>query len=167
MPMLNTYQVVNAITACLFQAEDRRLQKWLNEIVTANYRENRLSQPVGFIYGGAYYRPDWQGAGKFQKRALHSSLWDQMDAWIKDKTVITDDRQMISQSLFSLIETCDTDQGIRDALPECLVSCIEPYRTMKRDQEEAWTLKRSERQYRQYQKLLPKIEMYAVSMLIY
>jgi hypothetical protein len=167
MPLMNSYQIVNTIIEELFKAENRRLQKWLNDIVTANFRESNLAQPVGFIYGGAYFRPDWQGQGQFPKRALHSSLWGQMDNWIKDRSIILDDKQMISQILFGLIEKCSSDSEIRNALPECLVNCIPQYRSMTRSREEAWTIKLDDRRYRQYRKILPKIELYAVTMLIY
>ena len=161
------HKMVNSIIETLFAAEKRRLQKWLNDIVTSNYEQHKLSQPVGFIYGGTYYRPDWQGTGRFPKRALHSSLWDIMDKWLADKAIINDDSQMISQALFGLMENCTTYQEVRDALPECLVNCIDWLKTMTRTRDELWTIAHDPRRLRQYKKLIPRIEDYTVSMLIY
>lgn len=167
MALSNAHQILTAIVGKLMEAEYRRLQDWLNMLVKQNQEEQRLEQPIGFIYNGVYYRPDWQGKGQFRKPALAHSLWKDMDSYLLDKHIIDMDAQMIRQVLFGLIMPCESDQDIRDALPESLAAKFEIYKAMPRTREEAWTIRDNPKKLAHYEETLPRIKMYLMSVMFF
>ena len=120
-----------------------------------------------FLYAGEYHRPEWLPAGKFPKTGLHMTLWPEIDKFLADRKIIRDDEQLISQTLFALVRDCTDQQELRDALPECLVNIIPEFTSMKRYCDAEVKIMHNERAHRQYLKVLPLIEAYAVARLIY
>ena len=81
--------------------------------------------------------------------------------------LVATEKQFITQILFKLVQTCNSVQEMRDALPECLV-IFEPYMAkLTRTRKPAWTIEHVERDMKQYLKLMPKIESYCAMRYLY
>lgn len=101
------------------------------------------------------------------KNSLDFSLNEEMECWLKDTKIINEDRDQIRQMLFLMLRTISTERELRNVLPECLVSMIDGLNKHPRMDPDGYTLRGSLRGMAQYQKLLPKIEIYSVSRLLY
>lgn len=170
--MINSHEWIDAIVNQLFAAEDRRIDKMIEEL---NRKNSDIKKKVffGFMHLGQRFVPKVHS----QNRAatwrqplptLAFALNDEANAFLADVKKVRLDEEQIRQILFKLLYPAKTLQDVRDALPECLVPLAPHVSKMKRqDNEPAWTIRNDERALRQYKKILPKIEMYAMSRLIY
>jgi len=158
----------------LFEAEFRRLEKKLTAINIEN-KQLLLIKIDGFLYLDKFYRPNTgtlMVANKdMYKNALHKNLWGEMDEHIEDIKNTNKDKLLVKQTLVFLLISCKTWQDIRDALPECLVN-IACYDNLSkeyslRQHEAAYTIQDNPRALRQYEKVLPLMEMYSVTKLLY
>ena len=158
------------ITDRLFVAEGRRLNGYLIELNTKN-KQLKDTLIDGFIYGGKYYQPRevtlWVAAFGQARTPLHRSLQGEMENYLTDKKSVDDERKLITQTLYTLLAPCRTNQQIRDALPECLLDCFEGVSNLPRSQEVGFTLRDNPRALRQFEKILPRIEIYSVARLLY
>lgn len=167
---MDSYIVIKQLTKVLFEPEDRRLKSIINELNTSNKKLKTLTTD-GFLYGGQFYRASSGtttvlSAGQ-AKNTLDFSLNGEMERWFKDHRIITNDASMIRQILWKLLKPCNTEVHIRNALPECLVNLIPHLKTHPRTSEAGYTLREDERAWRQFQKYLPKMELYSVTRLLY
>lgn len=167
MANVHSHDIIKGIRQALFEPEKRRLQGWIDQLAQKNKTASDLQDPLGFWFEGRYFRPSWLGQGKYRKPSLHISLHDEADALIADEKQVLEDNQFIAQTLFSMIEPCDTYRDIRDTLPECLVEIVTDLSSMSRTREPAFTIKNNKRALRDYQQILPKIEIYCTTRLIY
>ena len=154
----------------LFEAEERRL----NERIIQLNKENKAlqgSQLDGFLYGAGYYIPretiHQAQIGHSTKVALHERLVPAMEAHLKDRSMVLDEMRVIRQTLFKLISTCQTWIDVRNALPECVVTCIPELARIKRTEPPAQTIQDNPRTLRQYLKVLPTMEVYSAARLLY
>lgn len=167
---MSTYALVKALTDTLFKAEERRLDR---AILALNQENKRLqgAQIDGFLHAGQFFLPKGVSltlAGPGQaKTALHKDLIGEMLHHLKDRSTVQEEREFISQTLYKLLNPCRTQQDIRDALPECLVNCIPELARLPRQREAAFTIKDDPRALRQYEKILPKMEIYSAARLLY
>jgi hypothetical protein len=90
-----------------------------------------------------------------------------MEGYLRDLNVLIDDQAFIRQSLYRVLDGCTTTQGIRDALPNCLAGSLECIQGLARGGEEAFTIKDDERAMRQYRRVVPKIELYVTTRMLY
>lgn len=168
----SAFPIINQIIKTLFASEDRRLSSWIDRMCRRNreaYRDTlpNANQLQGFIFNGVFYRPsDVQGPISGRK-ALHASLWSEMETLEKDKKIVATERDFVRQTLYALLDPCSTDQDIRDALPECLVDTLPQLKRLERTRQPAFTIEGNARAVRQYEKMLPKIEVYAAARMIY
>lgn len=169
MPAVNSsmYKLIRFLQQELFVAEKRRLDKTVADIIRANNREKGVSA-AGFLHMGEYYTASgFQQVGNAQKYPLEQSLVDRMDAHLKDAETVAIDEQQIGQIIFKLLDPCETLQAVRDTLPECLATIIPALNPLTRMNEPGDSLRHDTRASKQFEKLLPKIEMYAACRLIY
>lgn len=167
MPLTNSHKIISAIVSSLFTAEERRLGGVKEQLISFN-KECFPNKPHdGFSYEGSVYVPHNLVRGKPIIVSLHLSLTDAMDEYLSDIQRVWTDRHSISQMLFTLLSQCDSAQDIRDALPDCVVDTLPDLKRLARDKEEAYTLATNARNYRQYLKVLPRIEFYAMTRLLY
>ena len=88
--------------------------------------------------------------------------------FLSDVKKVELDKEQIKQVLFKLLYQANTLQEIRDSLPECLVPLVPEIAKLSRQTDDpTWFIRNDERALKQYKKMLPKIEMYAVSRMIY
>lgn len=167
MTLSSKHEIIKQIMAKLFSAEERRLETVRDQLVKANaeYYPNRPHD--GFTYQGKPYDLSNLARGPRTRVSLHLKMVDQMDAYLADHDQVWGDRYYISQILSPILGPCDSLQDVRDALPNCLMDTIEALRSYQRTRPEAYTIQADTRSFRQYQKILPRIEFYATSRLLY
>jgi hypothetical protein len=156
---------VKEIVEKLFDPDERRLGKIITEL---NANNKRISGTTvdGFRYMGFHViAPDAKMLGRLP--VVDKSLEDQVEKYLIDKRTIDKDRQIIRQALVTLLTGCKTDQHFRDALPDCIISLVPGLKNLRRYDEPGWTLKHDQRLYRQFQQVLPKMEMYSAVGLFY
>lgn len=168
----NIYPFIHTILQSLFSAEERRLK---NFIFKMNERNNEaLGQNFdAFAYQGKVYRCTTL-LGRVRSPTLHHSLQSDMDVYLIDAKAIEDDKEAIKQLLFRLLEpsgfTGHFDQDIRDAIPECVIDTINSHfpeiACLPRMRQPAFNLNH-ERDFKLYEKVLPKLEFYSAARLLY
>lgn len=169
MEMQKTHEIITEMLSTVFMPEYRRLAKWIDRLCAQNRKLYNDPELVGFIYNGVVYKPLELKASNtaIKRRGLHPDLADNMESYIKDLSLITRDKSFISQSLMQLIESCSNMQDVRDALPDCFADTHTGLVGISRARPEAWTIASNPRAMRQYEKIRPKIEMYAAGRLLY
>jgi len=159
----------------LFEAEFRRLEKKLTAINIEN-KQLLLTKIDGFLHLDKFYRPNTgtlMVANKdMYKNALHKNLWRMMDEHIEDIKNTNKDKLLVKQTLVFLLSSCIYLQEIRNALPECLVNILiaagyASVSSIKKTAPTAYTIQDNPRALRQYEKILPLMEMYSVTKLLY
>ena len=159
------HKVIDHIIDVLFVAERRRLANAVDAMCQAN-NEAYGKHFDGFHYQGRFYRP--QGVkGQLNRIVLHLSLHPKMDLHLKDEAAIDRDEQLIRQVLFMLLDPCRTEQDIRDALPNCLTDTLGESARLMRQNDPAFTISDNVRAMKQYNRVLPKLEMYSAARLLY
>jgi len=169
MPAPNTsmYKVIQFLNKELFLAEKRRLNKVVSDLIINN-NEIAGTQAAGFLYEGEYYTAIGfaisQGVSKIQ---LAEALYGKMIWHLKDSQEVADDERMICQMIFKLLDPCETLQDMRDSLPDCLAEMVPALKPIPRHNEVGYSIHQDTRSWRQFNKLLPKIEMYSAARLLY
>lgn len=169
MPATNTsmFKVIQHLTTNLFAAEHRRLDKTVANLIRRN-NELLASSASGFLYYGEYYTAQgFQTSPGAPKVTLHDSLSEEIKWHLKDSQQITEDQAMISQIIFKLASPAESLQEMRDTLPDCLSQMIPALASLPRHNEVGYTLRADIRGSRQFNDLLPKIEMYSAARLLY
>ena len=166
-PGSSMFTLIKHLLSELFVAEKRRLDKAVADLIRKN-NEVCGVQAAGFLHYGEYYTAEgFQTMAANGKVTLHDSLTDQIDWHIKDAKIVADDERLIGQIVFKLINPCETLQDMRDSLPDCLATIIPALAQLPRHNEQGWSLRQDARASRQFEKLLPKIEMYSAARLLY
>lgn len=167
MTLANAHEVIRNVAIALFSAEERRLATAKEQFIKSN-KECYPNKPHdGFTYKGEVFFPTGLMKGARTKVPLHFSLTDQVDDYLADMEKVWTDRHMISQLLVPILVPCESQQDIRDALPNCVVDTLADLKNIKRVREPAFTIVNNDRIYKQYIKALPKIEFYATTRLLY
>lgn len=166
-------QVANSseIVKHLFLAELVRLDGVLNGIIDKNDRINGVDASAGFLYQGEFYQRSNSTREPTigERLVLNPALWSLMDNYLKACSRLTMDVHLINQTVYRLVRGCMSYQDVRDALPECLVAQDQTgkYKGLARTREAAWTIAGDERAIYQYEKVLPSIEYYAATHIIF
>lgn len=166
--MIGIPDFVTELCNLLFLPEKRRLTAILDLIEEANYELNPNATRA-FVYRGDMYV---SSKATYRYKAadcptLRFQLYDQMVGYKLDQTRILNDKKAIGQILNLMLYQCNNNQEIRDTLPECLVALVPAFNLMRRQKNQGFMDKCSPRTEEQYKKLLPKIEFYAATHLIY
>lgn len=144
----------------LFQPEKRRHKQICEDFLKRNNEIIGESRD-GFRYMGKAFLAAYNAAPLATELvpdfSKHLSQWNQVQK----------DQQYIKQVLMNLLKPCVRKSEVRDALPECLVSFFPGLQGIVRTREHGWTLKDKPILYQQYKSILPKIEMYYATSLIY
>jgi hypothetical protein len=161
---------IDGMLAQMFQAEHRRLQGSIDRLVDQQEEIANSGGLLAFMFKGTVYRSSLARFKSANNRypSLHLSLWGAMDEHLADATFIERDRQTIQQVLFKCLQGHGDMQDFRNRLPEILLGFLKPeHQQMPRTVpfEEATCL--NDRDMKMYLKILPRIEMYAVSRMIY
>lgn len=162
----------NCIEA-LFEAEVRRLTGIKDKLVEDNNKLNDADH-ICFVFNGDYFvhsrmsfNPGYAPSISSSTASLHLSLTDRMRDYLADKLTVDSDRCQIAQILYRLLRTLDSLQQYRNAIPECIASLVPSLSSLQRTVPQLVYFNGDERLIRQYNNLLPKIEMYSVTRFIY
>lgn len=168
MPV-NSHVIMKQLKQLLFGAEERRIQDWIDKLAEANNRIHGVWEyGYGFLHEGSAFKPSWiSPTGPWQKKALHADLHEEMRAFVRDLGTVVDDQSFVSQVLFNLLGQCHSINDIRDTMPECIVALVPEWNSIPRNRDPAFTIRMNQRAYRQYERILPKIHLYATAKLIY
>lgn len=165
MKLIGMHNLVNHIIDALFISDKRRLTEWVDRIVKQNQECHNHSDNA-FIYNGQFFRASYV-CGKIPKRAnLHSSLVPDMNALLKDRKIVDDQKTFVRQIIVQLLDPCENTQDIRDALPDCLSNCISDCVHIPRTRPAAYTLQNNPRALKQYNEMFPQIQTYSALRLI-
>lgn len=170
--MINSHEWIDAISKQLFAAENRRIDRMIEDL---NKKNSAIKKKVlfGFMHMGTRYIPE---SCKTQAAALRRQpmptlafeLLAEANEFLNDVRKVELDKEQIKQVLFKLLYPANTLQEIRDSLPDCLVPLAPNISKLSRQTDDpTWFIRNDERALKQYRKMLPKIEMYAMSRLIY
>lgn len=168
--MDNSHQYITPILAALFTAEHRRLETAMVRLHQANIRAWN-QQGDGFIYMGEAFIPKGTPKGKRNNLPLHLDLWGEADAHLADRRIIENDGAQIQQLLFKLLEPCgytgSMAQDVRDAIPECIIDIMHPDTRALSRMREPVALLNHPRDWKFYERVLPKLEFYSAARLLY
>ena len=152
----------------LFEGEQKRLDRFLDEIILANDRLNNRPRSVGFLYNGDFYKKSGSISPMHGERVpLHFDLFNQMREYLVDSSKVVADINKINQMVHRILKGCTTEQDLRDVLPECLVNLSTELPKLKRCRQEAFTLIGDIRAQKQYALIKPLIEFYYASRMMY
>ncbi|ANJ65281.1 hypothetical protein REXELLA_53 [Erwinia phage vB_EamP_Rexella] len=157
--------LIDRILNDLFKAEKRRLATAIDQLVEAN-EEYVQSQMRAFMFNGDIYTHSQNGY-RDRPPMLAWALTDRMVAHLRDEKAVNMDKQQIGQMLFSLFGTNPDWQHVLNHLPPCLVPLVPETNAYQRSFGVEDHIQHDERLLRQYRKILPKIEMYSVTGLLY
>lgn len=167
MAISNLTPLIQLLSKSLFEAEYRRLERDITEIDRLN-REVQHLQYKGFVYNGTVYIPkDATVLVKGPKPALAYALTGEMQYFLKDQYTINNDKKLIEQILYTLLYQCNDVQEVRDGLPECLVQLVPELSKLQRKLNQTFIIRHDERAFRQFNDILPKIEFYSATRLLY
>ena len=172
--MINSHQWIDRITARLFAAENRRVDAMIEKL---NQKNSEIKKKVlyGFVHMGERYFSESSkaqvAANRRQKITLPTlafELLPEASAFISDINKLKLDRDQIKQVLFKLMYQANTIQELRDAVPEVIVPLIPEFTGISREiLDPTYLIKSDWRAVRDYEKVLPKIELYAMTGMIY
>lgn len=155
----------------LFLAELRRLDKVLDSIITRNGETFAVYNSTGFLYLGEFYSSSRssQQPPSGHRLVLANHLLDDMREYLEQAGKLLLEVHMVNQMVFRLVQGCKTYQDVRDALPECLIAMDKQghLKSLQRTRKAAFTLDNDAMALRQYEKILPIIEYYAGTHLIF
>lgn len=161
---MDNFDIVKGVKP-LFEAEQRRLVSMQDALVT-DHKEITLCQDQGFLFNGDLYY--------HSKATIHSRLpmlaWalnDRMEAYLKEKKKFETERSQINQMLIRLLHLGTTDQKMRDVIPDCIIYLVPHVSRLNRSVSVETMISHDARLLRQYIKILPLIQLYSVTRLMY
>jgi hypothetical protein len=165
----NTGLWMAAATRELFAAEERRLDRIVSDLNRKNC-EALGKGLYGFRHQGMRFVPLGLARSAIGQplAALSLHLAPQAESLIRDTRQIAEDKAMIRQLFVRLLDPCLAVQEIRDALPDCVAPLLSDLDKVSRSNPDPlWSIRHDDRAVRQYTKLISKIEMYAVTRMLY
>lgn len=162
-------QFVEGTTRRLFEAEHRRLDKCVERLDRQN-REVKGYNVEGFLFQGKLYMPKsarMANAKGVHRQSLSFTLHEQGNEMLTDFNTIAHDKKIIEQFLYKTLYNCMDWQEIRDTIPECLVEFWPELSKIPRIYEKGWLAPKDERYRREAEKIIPKIQFYSVTHLMY
>lgn len=167
--MLDTLTNSMGIIRILFEGEERRLSKLLEELTASNDRLLKVGASTGFMFNGDFYKRNTKAKPPMhgERHALHETLWEPMMQYLQETSKLVLDINKINQMCHRLVKGCVTLNDLRDTLPECLVALTPELANLQRTRPEGWTLQGDERAMRQYGQVKPLIEFYSATRLMY
>lgn len=174
--MNNSHEWINVIMSRLFEPEQRRVDRMVEQLTDRNSAIKGI-HTMGFMHlGVVYIAKQHEQMYKMTAKNLKGmttpplafELLADVGKFIADVTKLELDKAQIKQVLFKLVSNTNNKQELRDSLPECIIAFMPELKDLDRMMEDCTVFIRSDwRAVRDYERMLPKIEMYAVTRLIY
>lgn len=160
-------QWIQTIMGLLFQHELKRIGELVEKLNYLNCVEKN-TVAHGFMYQGVrYVAPSCIGVYKKNLPNLAFTLSDEAAQFISEKNKIDTDMIHIRQALIALVTQCTTMQELRDSLPDCIVQLTSLKSLPRTIQDNTYLIRSNKYQLEEYNRILPKIQMYSVSQLLY
>lgn len=174
--MNNSHEWLKIIMKRLFEAESRRIDMMVQKLTERNSAIKK-TYTLGFMHLGEVYIPECNkemyrmtaaNVKSSQTPALAFELLSDIGSFISDVKKLELDKAQIKQVFFKLLINCNYKQEVRDSLPDCVITFMPELKELNRQMEDPCYLIRSDwRAVRDYERMLPKIEMYAMTRMIY
>jgi hypothetical protein len=169
--MINVTEWVNHFMGVLFEAENRRLNKMILELTELNNKQLNRSA-MGFIHMGKHYVPaEYKNSiSRLYYKTLPNisyTLNKEIADFLSSKAVIDKDYLQIKQLFTVLFANCNDTQDIRDSLPDCLISLSALSKVPRTKTDIMCFVQSNKHIVANYNSLLPRIEMYSVTALLY
>lgn len=162
----HNFHLINQIIDRLFTPEQRRIDQEI-EALCKSQREITGDSIDGFLLDGEAFR--WKTAPTVgtRKSGLHPDLNGLAREFLSTYKEVEKEKEQIRQGLILLVRPCNDLQDLRDALPNCITDTVPELAGLERTREPAWTIQGNRRHMRAYEHILPKLEFYSVSRLLY
>ncbi len=168
--MNNSYEWIDRILNILFEAENRYINSEVDRLNQRNC-EIKKKQFRGFVHMGDHFVPlsmqRIRVHGDRTLPALDFKLMDEAREFVTRRKKIQNDYGQIKQLLYKLLHPAKSLQEIRDSLPESVVAMMPELAKLNRQQDPTWVIKDDPGALKLYNNVLPKIETYAMTRLLY
>lgn len=165
MSFPNMHRLVDGLIEKLFSSDNARLAGWIDQLVKRNQEAKTISDNT-FLHDGKQYRMSTLVGFVPNNPTLHPSLLAHMGEYLSDAKIVEGEKSFVRQAIVRVLEPCESQQDIRDALPDCLAACIAEVMHLPRTRPQAYTIANDARATRQFNKMLPDIQSYAATRLI-
>lgn len=169
--MKETYMLIDSIISKLFENDKEVLDNQIAEL-TQNNNNKKNSTYIGFRHMGKTFISIGHAPFKNKgKQSILPSLAFELAASgtkiVQQANNLERDEKEIRQILFKLLDHCICKQNIRDSLPEPVVQLFPSLSKMPRIVPVAHYMDKDKLTVNEFNRLLPKIEAYAISKLFY
>ena len=162
--------LVNGLVSNLMATDNKRVAEMLNKLI-----ENNDSKADGWlcsmcfrhgeiVYYHSEYRRGIMGSFSNMTPPLHKDLREQFEVIEQERLILKEHTQKIKQILTILLKGVRDHQMLRDLLPDCMSQYVIPHKERRMPQHLVWQL--TDRQIREYQEILPLIQMYSASSIL-
>ena len=160
--------LVNGLVGNLMAADNKRVAAMLNALIDDNDTKLNGYTTMCFRHGEVmYYHEEYQRgvfSNTYMTPILHKDLRDRFEVIEQERLILKEHTQKIKQILTILLKGVRDHQTLRDLLPDCLSQYVIPHRERHMPQHLVWQL--NDRQIREYQEILPLIQMYSASSIL-
>ena len=160
--------LVNGLVGNLMAADNKRVAKMLNALIDDNDTKLNGYNKMCFRHGEVMcYHEEYQ-RGRFSNTymtpILHKDLRDRFEVIERERLILKEHTQKIKQILTVLLKGVRDHQMLRDLLPDCMSQYVIPHKERYMPQHLVWQL--TDKQIREYQEILPLIQMYSASSIL-
>lgn len=160
--------LVDRLIHNLMAADNKRVAKMLNALIDDNDIKLNGYTTMCFRHGEVmYYHEEYQRrvfSNTYITPILHKDLRDRFEVIEQELLILKEHTQKIKQILTILLKGVRDHQMLRDLLPDCMSQYVIPHKERYMPQHLVWQL--TDRQIREYQKILPLIQMYSASSIL-
>ena len=160
--------VVNGLVSNLMATDNKRVAAMLNALIDDNDAMLNGYTTMCFRHGEVMYYHEEYRRGGFSNTCmtpiLHKDLRDRFEVIEQERLILKEHTQKIKQILTVLLKGVRDHQMLRDLLPDCMSQYIIPHKERYMPQHLVWQL--NDRQIREYQEILPLIQMYSASSIL-
>ena len=160
--------LVNGLVGNLMAADNKRVAAMLNALIDDNDTKLNGYTTMCFRHGEVmYYHEEYRRGGfsnTYMTPTLHKDLRDRFEVIERERLILKEHTQKIKQILTILLKGVRDRQMLRDLLPDCMSQYVIPHTERYMPQHLVWQL--TDRQIREYQEILPLIQMYSASSIL-
>ena len=160
--------LVNGLVGNLMAADNKRVAAMLNALIDDNDTKLNGYTTMCFRHGEVmYYHEEFRRGGfsnTYMTPILHKDLRDRFEVIERERLILKEHTQKIKQILTVLLKGVRDHQMLRDLLPDCMSQYVIPHKERYMPQHLVWQL--TDRQIREYQEILPLIQMYSASSIL-
>ena len=160
--------LVNGLVSNLMATDNKRVATMLNALIDDNDAKLNGYTTMYFRHGEVmYYHEEYQRGGygnPYMTPILHKDLRDRFEVIEQERLILKEHTQKIKQILTILLKGVRNHQMLRDLLPDCMSQYVIPHKERYMPQHLVWQL--TDRQIREYQEILPLIQMYSASSIL-